>query len=52
MGTISNKNTRYSLTIDKLLKGDLEVLATKESRTLNSLMIAALKKYLEVEGEK
>jgi len=50
MATIATTNTRYSLTIDKKYKSELEILAAKESRSLNSLMIAALKEYSSKRG--
>lgn len=50
MGSTSrllDSNTRYSLTIDKEFKAELQKVATKERRSLNNLIIVALEKYLE-----
>jgi len=44
--------TRTLLVIDSDFKEQLQILAKKESRSLNSLMIVALKEYLENEGKK
>lgn len=43
--TISDDNTRYPLTINKKLKGELEKIAKKEKRSLNNLIIYVLEKY-------
>lgn len=43
--TISDKNTRIPLTIDKILKVDLEEIAEKDNRSLNNLIITVLKEY-------
>lgn len=45
-GKISNTNTRYSLTIDKEFKKELQEIADKERRSLNNLIIVALEKYM------
>ena len=42
--TISKKNTRTNITINKELKLKLEEMAKKENRTLNNLIITILQK--------
>ena len=44
--------TRTLLVIDSDFKEQLQILAKKESRSLNSLMIVALKEYLESKRDK
>lgn len=44
-GKIAEHNTRYSLTIAKELKADLEKLAAKDNRSLNNLIITVLERY-------
>lgn len=44
-GKLSDENARYSLTIPKKLKADLEVLAKEDNRSLNNLIITILEKY-------
>jgi len=46
-GTISDKNTRTLLTINKELKAQLEQLAEKENRSFNNLVNTILKEYVE-----
>lgn len=40
-------NTRYSLTIDREFKAQLQEIANKERRSLNNLIIVALEKYIK-----
>ena len=47
MGNISDKNTRYVMTIDKEDKKVLEELAKKRNRSLNNLIQTILKEYIE-----
>lgn len=47
--TISSQNTRISLTISKELKEKLQLIAKKENRTLNNLIITALLDYSKKE---
>jgi hypothetical protein len=47
MGKISNKNTKYPLTIPRDLKAKLEKIAEKETRSLNNLIMIILKKWVE-----
>ena len=47
MGNISDKNTRYVMTIDKEDKKVLEELARKKNRSLNNLIQTILKDYIE-----
>ena len=42
--TISKKNTRTNITINKELKLKLEEMAKRENRTLNNLIITILQK--------
>jgi len=44
--TISNEKTRYSLTMEKELKEQLEKEAKNQNRSLNNLIETALKDYL------
>lgn len=44
-GVISNSNTRYSLTIPKDLKQQLEKIAGTQNRSLNNLIVTILKDY-------
>lgn len=46
MGKISNKKTRYALTLEKELKAKLEQEAAKQNRSLNNLIETILKEYL------
>lgn len=45
-GKISDKNTRYPLTISKVLKKDLQNEAKKQNRSLNNLIITVLEDYI------
>ena len=47
MGNISDKNTRYVMTIDKEDKKTLEELAKKQNRSFNNLIQTILKEYIE-----
>ena len=40
--TISDKNTRFNLTISKELKKKLEILAKEQNRSMNNLIEQAL----------
>lgn len=44
-GTISEKNTRTNITIPKILKQDLEVIAQEQNRSFNNLVITVLQEY-------
>lgn len=46
-GKILDTNTRYSLTIDREFKAQLQEIANKERRSLNNLIIVALEKYIK-----
>lgn len=46
-GKLSEDNTRYSLTISKGLKSELEKLAEDQNRSLNNLIITVLKEYVK-----
>lgn len=46
-GVISNSNTRYSLTIPKDLKRQLEKIADTQNRSLNNLIVTILKDYVK-----
>lgn len=46
MGKISNKKTRYALTLEKEIKARLEEEAKKQNRSLNNLIETILKEYL------
>lgn len=48
--TISDDNTRYPLTINKILKADLEKIAENENRSLNNLIVTVLKEYRDKKG--
>lgn len=50
--TISDKNTRIPLTINKILKSDLEKIAEKENRSLNNLIVTVLKNYRDSTNKK
>ena len=41
--TISNKNTRTTITIPKDLKKELEIIAKEQNRSFNNLVITILK---------
>jgi len=45
-GKLADNNTRYSLTIPKDLKTQLEMLAEKQNRSLNNLIVTILKNYV------
>lgn len=47
MGNISDKNTRYVMTINKEDKKILEGLARKQNRSFNNLIQTILKEYIE-----
>ena len=47
MGNISDKNTRYVMTINKEDKKVLEELARKQNRSFNNLIQTILKEYIE-----
>lgn len=53
-GKLADNNTRYSLTIPKDLKTQLEMLAEKQNRSLNNLIVTVLKNYVSdsVQGDK
>lgn len=44
--TISDDKTRYSLTLEKTVKEQLEKEAKKQNRSLNNLIETVLKEYL------
>ncbi|HEY9570786.1 MAG TPA: ribbon-helix-helix protein, CopG family [Metalysinibacillus sp.] len=44
--TISDDKTRYSLTLEKTVKEQLEKEAKKQNRSLNNLIETILKEYL------
>lgn len=44
-GTISDKNTRTNITIPKILKQELEVIAKEQNRSFNNLVITVLQEY-------
>lgn len=46
-GSISDKNTRTLITIDKEFKAELEKLAKEQNRSFSNLVITALKEYRE-----
>lgn len=46
-GSISDKNTRTLITIEKELKIELEKIAKKQNRSFNNLVITILKEYKE-----
>ena len=46
MSKISNKKTRYALTLEKELKIQLENEAKKQNRSLNNLIETILKDYI------
>lgn len=46
MGKISDKNTKYLLTIPKELKSKLEDLAKSENRSLANLINTILRNYV------
>lgn len=52
MGAIKSTKTRYSLTIEKDFKTELEELAEEKGLSLNSIMILALKEYSNKEKKK
>ena len=45
--TISNKNTRTTITIPKDLKKELEIIAKEQNRSFNNLVITILKKFID-----
>ena len=45
--SISKDNTRTNITINKVLKGQLEKLAIKENRSFNNLVITILENHLK-----
>lgn len=45
--TVSDDNTRYLLTINKVFKLQLEKIANKNNRSLNNLIITILKNYVQ-----
>jgi len=45
--SISEDKTRYALTIEKLVKEQLEIEAKKQNRSLNNLIETILKDYLK-----
>ena len=51
MGNISDKNTRYVMTINKEDKKALEELARKQNRRFNNLIQTILKEYIEKNKE-
>lgn len=53
-GKLADNNTRYSLTIPKDLKAQLEMVAEKQNRSLNNLIVTILKNYVSdsVQGDK
>ena len=46
MSTIKESKTRYSLTIEKDFKAQLEELAQEKGLTLNSMITLVLKEYV------
>ncbi|MEM5592848.1 hypothetical protein AAHH67_15770 [Niallia circulans] len=46
-GSISDKNTRTLITIEKEFKAELEKLAKEQNRSFSNLVITALKEYQE-----
>ena len=44
-GTISDKNTRTSITIPKELKKELEAIAKSQNRSFNNLLITVMQDY-------
>ena len=44
--SISKDNTRMTLTIPKDLKAKLELIATKQNRSFNNLVITVLKEFV------
>jgi len=45
MKTISDSNTRTLITIPKELKKEIEILAKKENRSFNNMLITILKSH-------
>lgn len=45
--TISKDNTRTLITIPKVLKAKLEVIAKDQNRPFNNLVITILKEYIK-----
>ena len=45
--SISNKNTRTTITIPKDLKKELEIIAKEQNRSFNNLVITILKKFID-----
>ena len=45
--TISDKKTRTNITIDKELKKDLELVAKKDGRSFNNLVIKVLQDFVD-----
>ena len=45
--TISDKNTRFNLTISKELKKKLEILAKEQNRSINNLIITLIQNSLK-----
>ena len=45
--TVSDDNTRYLLTINKVFKLQLEKIAKANNRSLNNLIITILKNYVQ-----
>lgn len=46
MGNISETKTRYALTLEKIVKEQLEKEAKEQNRSLNNLIETILKDYL------
>ena len=44
--SISNKNTRTTITIPKDLKKELEIIAKEQNRSFNNLVITILRKFV------
>ena len=45
--SISNKNTRTTITIPKDLKKELEDIAKEQNRSFNNLVITILKNFID-----
>lgn len=50
--SISELNTRTNITIPKSLKQEIELLAKRENRSMNNLIITILKSYVESQKAK
>ena len=50
--SISDLNNRTNITIPKSLKQEIELLAKRENRSMNNLIITILKSYVESQKAK